>query len=359
MKKQTILALSAILLICAFPIKAANNTSTKIMSQKDIVNGFAIQITNATREANELNSQLLADSLELDSLKLITTTVKTIIANSEAVINLYKIPVPTKNVKENNIKFMEWVKNFFIDYHKVRITKFQKDLDILLKSYSITQERNQEFIVSLPREKIIEKLLDKNCYDDPADPNRYFRDVTSPRQIDTIIIHNSFYFPEGDKNIKSISKNPLSVDGIIQVYSYYQVGPHYLIDTTGKIYKTIDEKYIAFHAGKSTMPSPDKREGVNKFSIGIELMGQEKSQPTQKQLEALKWLVQDINKRYPIKHVLGHDDISTTKDNVNFKNEVNNIGTVSEFIKTDPWNFPWHKFNLMMKDLETQYTNKQ
>lgn len=330
----------------------------KILSQKEILNNFSKEIFDAKREADELDSQLKANSDQLNYFGLIKGMAQSIISNGQAILNISKIEInKTATVKNSN--FMNQVKNFFVACYKQRNISLLNDLKTISGNYNIIEKYQKEFQASLGKDKIINMPLDKNCYDDPADPNRYFRDVSSPRTIDTIIIHNSFYFPQGDKNIKSISNNPLSIDGIMQVYNYYQVSPHYIIDSTGKIYKTVDEKYIAFHAGKSTMPQPDGRESVNKFSIGIELLGQENSSPTIKQLESLKWLIKDINTRYAIKHVLGHNDISTKKVDIEFKNEVNNLGTINEFIKTDPWNFPWHKLNLMIKDLEIQYTKKQ
>jgi hypothetical protein len=135
----------------------------------------------------------------------------------------------------------------------------------------------------------------------------------SERKIDTLIIHSSYNALGGD---------PYSVDKLIGEYKIYKVAPHYLIDREGKVYRLVEEKNIAYHAGVSQVP--DGRTDVNGFSIGIELINNEKDKYTSAQYAALKKLIGSLKARYEIKYVLGHNQISEGR-------------------KTDPWNFEWNK----------------
>ncbi len=133
------------------------------------------------------------------------------------------------------------------------------------------------------------------------------------RSIDTIIIHSSY---------DATSDNPYSYSGILDEYKGIGVSPHYLIDREGKIYRLVENKNIAYHAGTSKMP--DGRTNVNGFSIGIELMNTKTSKFTDKQYASLKYLISYLKGKYAIKSVLGHNDIAPGR-------------------KDDPWNFDWNK----------------
>lgn len=134
------------------------------------------------------------------------------------------------------------------------------------------------------------------------------------RKIDTIIVHSTY-------NITS--KDPFDLEAIIyKEYKPYGVSPHYIIDRNGKIYRLVEEKNIAYHAGESKMP--DGRTGVNNFSIGIELVNSKDSKPTGEQYSSLKYLISYIKSEYHIKYTLGHSDIAQKR-------------------KDDPWNFDWNK----------------
>ncbi len=133
------------------------------------------------------------------------------------------------------------------------------------------------------------------------------------RTIDTIILHSS-YDPSGS--------DPYSVAEIVKIYESYGVSAHYLIDRDGKIYRLVENKNIAYHAGASKMP--DGRQSVNDFSIGIEIMNKEDTEFTKAQYGAVNDLVASLKKKYGIKYVVGHSDIAPSR-------------------KTDPWNFDWKK----------------
>jgi len=112
------------------------------------------------------------------------------------------------------------------------------------------------------------------------------------------------------------------VSGIVKEYTDYGVSAHYLIDRKGIIYRLVEDKNIAYHAGVSKMP--DNRKNVNDFSIGIEMMNTEKGEFTGAQYVSVNNLIASLKKKYPIKSVVGHSDIAPDR-------------------KTDPWNFDWKK----------------
>lgn len=145
-------------------------------------------------------------------------------------------------------------------------------------------------------------------------------DERDPDSIDTIVIH-SMYNPK--------SETPFTAESCKAILDEYKVSAHYLIDRDGTAWQLIPENRMAWHAGKSRMPEPDKREKVNFFSIGIELISNESYGFTDAQYTALVPLIRDIMERCPIRNILGHEDITAG---------------VRENPKTDPWNFDWDRF---------------
>ncbi len=138
---------------------------------------------------------------------------------------------------------------------------------------------------------------------------------SNDRTIDTVVVHSSY---------DALGSKPYDLDGLIDEYKQYGVAPHFLIDRKGNVYRLVDEKNIAYHAGVSKMP--DGRTGANNFSIGIEMMNTKEDNYTDKQYSGLNDLIDYLESQYKIKYVLGHEDISPDR-------------------KTDPWNFDWKEVN--------------
>jgi N-acetyl-anhydromuramyl-L-alanine amidase AmpD len=124
------------------------------------------------------------------------------------------------------------------------------------------------------------------------------------REIDTVVIHAM-------SAVVIYPRFPFSVKRCIQILKDYNVSSHYIIDRNGKIYYLVPEDKKAWHAGVSKMPFPDKRTGVNDFSIGIELLGNEEIPFEDKQYKSLNFLLSDIKRRHQIKSIVGHQDIAT------------------------------------------------
>ncbi len=135
----------------------------------------------------------------------------------------------------------------------------------------------------------------------------------SGRTIDTVVIHSTYNATGGD---------PFSISKIIDIYKSYGVSPHYLLARDGTVYRMVEEKNVAYHAGDSEMP--DGRTNVNAFSIGIEVIGKDDGSPSDAQYDSLKKLLDDIKSRNGIKHIVGHSDIAPGR-------------------KTDPWGFDWKR----------------
>jgi len=145
----------------------------------------------------------------------------------------------------------------------------------------------------------------------------------NPRLIDTIIIHST-YNTSGD--------DVYDTEKVIQEFKKNRVASHYLVNREGKIYQLAPDKAIAYHAGKSIMPDGSRKNAINNFSIGIELIYKEEDSPNEIQYQALVWLVKTLKEKYNIsnENILGHKDISTTD-------------------KTDPWNFDWSYFRSLLQ----------
>jgi hypothetical protein len=136
---------------------------------------------------------------------------------------------------------------------------------------------------------------------------------SSSRKIDTIVIHSSY---------NALDEDIFSLEKIIAIYKSYGVAPHYIISRDGKIYRMVEDKNIAYHAGESKLP--DGRTNVNNFSIGIEIVNSKTEGPTGAQYGSLKKLLSHLKDQYEIKYTLGHSDVSPGR-------------------KDDPWMFEWGK----------------
>jgi N-acetylmuramoyl-L-alanine amidase len=95
--------------------------------------------------------------------------------------------------------------------------------------------------------------------------------------------------------------------------SRFKVSCHFLISRGGTIYNLVNEKYIAWHAGKSHW---QKYKNLNKNSIGIELAnkGHEFGYQnfSKKQLLSLVRICKTLMTKYKIKNknIIGHSDIA-------------------------------------------------
>ena len=89
-----------------------------------------------------------------------------------------------------------------------------------------------------------------------------------------------------------------------------RVSAHFLIERDGVVTQFVDTAKAAWHAGESSWRG---RRGVNLFSIGIELEGDEVSPYTEEQYRALRLLLNDLELAHPkLKgdYLTGHEEIA-------------------------------------------------
>ncbi|MFH1643320.1 MAG: peptidoglycan recognition family protein [Patescibacteria group bacterium] len=167
--------------------------------------------------------------------------------------------------------------------------------------------------VELPIEELIKNNLISWGYKVPSEP----------RDIDTIIIHSGY----------STSEDSYDIFTILEKYKNYKVAPHYFINREGVIYLLIPNEYIAHHAGSGAMPDGSRKNIINDFSIGIELIYKIDESPNENQYKSLALLVNYLQKEYPInqENILGRNEISPEQ--------------------TDPWNFSWETLDFYTQQL--------
>tara|TARA_B100000963_G_C22389859_1_gene563982 strand:- start:27 stop:734 length:708 start_codon:yes stop_codon:yes gene_type:complete len=108
------------------------------------------------------------------------------------------------------------------------------------------------------------------------------------------------------------------------------VSCHYLINRSGKVIKMVEDRYVAWHAGKSKWKN---FVNLNNKSLGIELVNKGHQYGYQRftlrQIKSLIQLCKILKRKYSIKkeNILGHSDISPLR-------------------KDDPGEkFPWKKLS--------------
>ena len=123
--------------------------------------------------------------------------------------------------------------------------------------------------------------------------------------IDTIVIH-SIYAPG--------SIAPLSAQSVITLLDQNCVASHYAIDRSGSLWTIVPENLRAWHAGESRMPfNDDERTNVNDFSVGVELLARPDQHFSAAQYSALRTLCFELMMRYPIRAIVGHDQIAPAR----------------------------------------------
>jgi len=159
-------------------------------------------------------------------------------------------------------------------------------------------------------------------------PN-YNNSLRIPRDIKFVIIH----YTGMQSEIESIKRLK---------DTKYKVSCHYLVNRKGKIIQMVNDRNIAWHAGKSQW---GRFVNLNKNSIGIELInrGHEFGYQnfTSEQINSLLKLCKTLKKKYSIKkeNFLGHSDIAPLR-------------------KIDPGEkFPWKK--LSTHNFGRWYKNKK
>jgi N-acetylmuramoyl-L-alanine amidase len=129
-----------------------------------------------------------------------------------------------------------------------------------------------------------------------ASPN--FMRVDGLRKITAVIVH----YTGAMTTASTVSWFKQKVSG---------VSAHYVIGRDGEIIQMVKDNNEAWHAGKSKMPDTGQT-GVNRFSIGIELVGTMDSGFLDVQMAAFYSLLEELVRKYeiPPHRVVGHADIA-------------------------------------------------
>ena len=147
-----------------------------------------------------------------------------------------------------------------------------------------------------------QRLVSPNYGERPAQPGQ---------AIDLIVVH-SISLPPGEYGtgkVQQLFTNTLDWDA----HPYFQsirglaVSSHFFIERTGTLWQFVSCDQRAWHAGKSAYRG---RSQCNDDSIGIELEGLEGLTFEAPQYQALAQLCVDIEKRYAIEHIAGHEHIA-------------------------------------------------
>lgn len=145
--------------------------------------------------------------------------------------------------------------------------------------------------------------LSPNCDDRPRDT-----------VIDLLVIHNISLPPGqfGGDYIRQFFCNQLDYQEhkFFETIKNLQVSSHLLINRAGEITQFVPFHKRAWHAGKSNFQG---REGVNDFSIGIELEGCDELPYTQDQYVSLCQVTESLFTKYRAmckEKIVGHSDIA-------------------------------------------------
>ena len=172
-------------------------------------------------------------------------------------------------------------------------------------------------------DEVGEVKTDSQCIEikDITNEVSYGHNPEAKPNVDVIVLHSCYH---------ADSPDTFSIEGVIKQFIQYDVASHYLIARDGLILRLVSEDHVAWHAGKSALPTT-KRTGLNATSIGIETICSKWNGPTEEQYTALAGLVNDICERYEINYIVSHEDIAPTR-------------------RSDPWCFNWNRFKAKLSE---------
>ncbi|MBK4733492.1 1,6-anhydro-N-acetylmuramyl-L-alanine amidase AmpD [Noviherbaspirillum pedocola] len=130
-------------------------------------------------------------------------------------------------------------------------------------------------------------------------------------EIDLLVIHNISLPPGqfGGDEIAALFTNSLdhAAHPYFEGLRGLRVSAHFLIRRDGATLQFVPAGMRAWHAGLSRF---GERERCNDFSIGIELEGTDEETFTAVQYARLAALTEALARRYPLRHVAGHQHIA-------------------------------------------------
>lgn len=132
--------------------------------------------------------------------------------------------------------------------------------------------------------------------------------------VECVVIHHISLPPGefGGGYVEKFFLNELdpNVHPFFRTIAAMRVSAHFFIERTGMVVQFVDTGYAAWHAGISSLKG---REGVNLFSVGVELEGDEVAPYTEEQYISLGKLLAWLKSRYPAitaDSIVGHEHIA-------------------------------------------------
>ena len=129
--------------------------------------------------------------------------------------------------------------------------------------------------------------------------------------ISLAVIHSISLPPDNfyNKNVENFFQNKLNFNAhpYFNEIKNLRVSAHFLIKRDGQLLQFVSCLDRAWHAGDSTWKGQDN---CNDFSIGIELVGSDKTDFDEAQYTSLNYLIKALKKTYNIEDVAGHYEIS-------------------------------------------------
>ena len=148
----------------------------------------------------------------------------------------------------------------------------------------------------------------------PFKPSPHFSHRPNHADIDMIVLH-AISLPDGDFETKHIENFFLgqldtAAHPEFKTLENIKVSAHFVVARNGAITQFVSIDKRAWHAGKSTWLG---RDNCNDYSIGIEIVGDERQPFTQRQYTETARLCRALFLYYPHIHkerIVGHQDIA-------------------------------------------------
>ncbi len=151
---------------------------------------------------------------------------------------------------------------------------------------------------------------------------RHGLEQENPTIIPRMIVLHWTVIPTMQKTFDAFNPPKLPGRPDLATSSSLNVSSQFLVDRDGTIYRLMPETTMARHVI-----------GLNHTAIGVENVGGSKELPlTKAQIKANIWLVKYLNKKYPIKYLIGHYEYT------NFEGHELWLETDAAYrtVKTDP-----------------------
>lgn len=142
-------------------------------------------------------------------------------------------------------------------------------------------------------------------------PNRSSREGA---EVTAVVIHHISLPPGqfGGPQVLEFFQNRLAPEAhpYFREISSLRVSAHFFIDRLGAVTQLVDTEERAWHAGVSVLAG---EADVNRFSVGIELEGDEVTPYTDAQYDSLETVLRELQSAHPAispERVVGHEDVA-------------------------------------------------